>query len=411
MYRAARKGHRLWAPPVISVRATAGRTGERGRSVHDERQKPVFGESAEATSLDTLEGANGSGDLSGCGSGVHCDVRDNRSSTTVAPVHQVEERGRADAETERRGERAMVFCLLRGLRVQGAERQQDGAVKRADRRAGFDRRGLLRTGLGGKTEQSGSTGSQGVRHAYRSPRSRITSLTWCFPGRCTLTWSRRRFQSFGALSRLPWANPRRAHRRQRLRCLACTRLSAPRSSNYPHRVDDGLPSALRQLTFITAEVSLLKPDGECRIDSGFVTAASEQPAGQSPPRHMPGSMRQRYSAAWSSTSSARRQRWLGVLRVRARHPGWRRQGRPFGPDQQGPYIRYVHADGGADDVRAGPGGRGRTAVRGRARPAVLHPLNSLTGTEARGDSGEDESRRQVVHGVRRRGASAAAAIV
>jgi hypothetical protein len=34
-----------------------------------------------------------------------------------------------------------------------------------------------------------------------------TLLTWYFPGRCTLTWSRRWFQSLGALSRLPWANP------------------------------------------------------------------------------------------------------------------------------------------------------------------------------------------------------------
>jgi hypothetical protein len=141
-----------------------------GRSVRDEHQKPVFGESAEATGHDTLGGPKGSGDLSGCGSGVHRDVRDNRSITTVAPLHQVlpEQPGRADAETQRRRERAIVFRLLRGPRIQNAEHQEDGSSEASGSERGIRQTGLLRTGLGGKTEQSGSMGSHGVRPACRS---------------------------------------------------------------------------------------------------------------------------------------------------------------------------------------------------------------------------------------------------
>lgn len=143
MYRAARKGDRPWTPlPSPSGRQPVG-PESRGRSVRDERQKPVFGESAEATVHNTLGGANGSGDLSGCGSGVHRDVRDNRSITTVAPLHQVlpEQPGRADAETQRRGKRAIVFRLLRDPRIQNAKRQEDGSSEASGSESGIRQTG------------------------------------------------------------------------------------------------------------------------------------------------------------------------------------------------------------------------------------------------------------------------------
>lgn len=125
-----------------------------GRSVRDEHQKTVFGEPAEATGHHALRGANGSGDVSGCGSGVHRDVREDRSITTVAALHQVlaEQPGRAYTETQCRGKGAIVFRLLRAPRVQGAERQEDGGSEAGGSKSGVRQMCLLESGLGGETE-------------------------------------------------------------------------------------------------------------------------------------------------------------------------------------------------------------------------------------------------------------------
>ncbi|GGX43509.1 hypothetical protein GCM10010341_76710 [Streptomyces noursei] len=77
---------------------------------------------------------------------MHPDVRDNRSVTAVAPLHQAlpEQPGRADTETQRRGKRAMVFRLLRGPRIQNAKRQEDGSSETSGSESGIRQTGLLR---------------------------------------------------------------------------------------------------------------------------------------------------------------------------------------------------------------------------------------------------------------------------
>jgi hypothetical protein len=117
---------------------------DRGLAAHDEHQEPIVSEPVEVAGHDAFGSTNGSGNLPGCGSGVRRDVREDHSITAVAGLHQVlaEQPGRTDAEAQCRGEGA-VIVTLRGPRVQGAERQEDGGSEAGGSEGAIRQVGLL----------------------------------------------------------------------------------------------------------------------------------------------------------------------------------------------------------------------------------------------------------------------------
>lgn len=207
----ARTGSSRTVPSARSSGGQPVRPESGSRAVRDDHQEPVVGESVEVAGHDSFGSTNGSGNVPRCGSGMHRDVREDRSIAAVAALYQVlaEQPSRADAETQCREKGTVVLSLVRGPRVQGAKGQEDGGSEAGGSEGGIRQVGLLGSGPRGRDRPA-----QGYGLPSRStcllvdPEPLIPSLTWCFPGRCTLTCSRRRFQSLWALSRLPWANAR-----------------------------------------------------------------------------------------------------------------------------------------------------------------------------------------------------------